>query len=74
MDDKISFGRRGELSPRQRVPPYLAPKRHGNSGAKIGCRGGNARFAMGFGRREAAREVEKVEVGARTLRRRLLAR
>jgi len=29
---------------------------------------------MGFGRREAAREVEKVEVGARTLRRRLLAR
>ena len=28
---------------------------------------------MGFGRREAAREVEKVEVGARTLKRRLLA-
>ena len=55
------------------VSPYLAPKRHGNSGAKIGCREGDARFAMGFGRREAAREVEKVEVGAGKLKRRLLA-
>ena len=53
----------------------MAPKRAGSF--QTGCRVWEVETHAGpamprFGRREAAREVEKVEKGARTLKRRLL--